>query len=129
MFDHMKPASGYIYLATPYSRYPGGIHAAAMNASILTARLIEIGIPVFSPIAHSHPVAIYGGIDPFSHDFWLPVCEPMMAASAGILVAKMQSWDQSIGIAHEIAWFERAGKPVHFLDESDLRILCPGYSL
>lgn len=54
----------YWYLASPYSKYPAGIEAAFQDICKQTALLIRHKIPVYSPIAHTHPVAIHGEIDP-----------------------------------------------------------------
>lgn len=103
------------YLATPYSRFPGGIHVAFVEASIFAARLLALGVKVYSPIAHTHPLAIYGNIDPLDHSIWLPFDSAMMDASEALLVAEMSSWQTSKGIKHEIDYFTGAGKDVHFL--------------
>lgn len=105
-----------IYLATPYSRYPAGIDAAFRDAAALAARLLQNGIKVYSPIAHTHPLAIYGNIDPLDHAIWLPFDEAMMTASSALLVAQMRTWEVSRGIAHEIEFFAREEKPVFYLD-------------
>jgi hypothetical protein len=105
-----------IYLATPYSRYPAGIDAAFRDAAALAARLLTKGVKVYSPIAHTHPLAIYGNIDPLDHAIWLPFDEAMMTASSALLVAQMRTWQASKGIAHEIEFFTREDKPVFYLD-------------
>jgi hypothetical protein len=46
MFDDYKIPSGYWYLATPYSKYPGGLTEAFVAACRLTAKLIKNHIPV-----------------------------------------------------------------------------------
>jgi hypothetical protein len=105
-----------VYLATPYSKYPEGIEVAFQDASRLAARLMEIGVKVYSPIAHTHPLAIYGGINPLDHSIWLPFDEAIMAKSDALLVAKMPTWQTSYGIAHEISVFDKAGKPIYYLN-------------
>lgn len=104
------------YLATPYSKYPGGIDEAWKMACRVTAELIRARIKVYSPIAHTHPVAIYGELDPLDHNIWLPADQPMMDAAKGLLIYRAPSWEISKGIAAEIAEFTRAGKPVKYLD-------------
>ena len=103
------------YLATPYSRYPGGIHMAFVEAARFTAGLLQKGVKVYSPIAHTHPLAIYGNIDPLDHSIWLPFDEIMMEAAEALLVAEITSWKESRGIAHEIEFFETRNKPVIYL--------------
>lgn len=112
-----------IYLATPYSKYPAGITAAFERAAQLAGELLKKrGVAVFSPIAHTHPIAIHGGIDPLNHDIWLPFDAAMMRASSSLLVAKMEGWEQSVGIAHEIEAFRKAGKPISYLNPDTLEI-------
>lgn len=111
-----------LYVGTPYSKYPGSIEAAFKDACFLTGRLLTAGLRVYSPIAHTHPVAIHGGLDPMDHSIWLPFDAAMMAKADAMLVAMMATWESSFGIRHEIQVFIEAGKPVYFLDPLDLGI-------
>lgn len=105
------------YLATPYSKYKGGdITAAFEDAARLAAKLMQAGIKVYSPIAHTHPLAIFGKIDPLDHAIWMPFDEAMMDAAAVLIVAHMDGWEESHGIADEIEFFERRGKSIYDLD-------------
>ena len=107
---------GMIYLATPYSKYPGGLEEAFVKAAKVSAALIEAGLSVYSPIVHSHPIAIHGDIDPHNHAIWLPFNEAMMKRSDALVVVKMFTWEGSLGIAHEIKHFTEAKKPVLYFD-------------
>jgi hypothetical protein len=111
-----------VYLATPYSKYPGGIEAAFKDASKLAGRLLRLGVKVYSPIAHTHPIAINGNLDPMDHSIWLPFDKSIMDKADAILVAKMPSWQDSKGIAHEIEVFGNAGKPIYYLDTDTLDV-------
>lgn len=111
-----------VYLATPYTKYYAGIDAAFKDASALAAKLLKEGVKVYSPIAHTHPIAIYGGIDPKDHEIWLPFDEAMMRACSCLLVAQMEGWRQSRGVLHEIKFFAEAGKPVFYLDRVLLKV-------
>lgn len=117
----MKPdlpqIESYWYLATPYSKYPGGIEEAWRAACVFAGELIRHGIPVYSPIAETHPIAIHSGINPYSHDIWLPADKPKMDAAGGLIVAKLAGWQDSYGIAEEIKAFTKAGKPIVYLVE------------
>lgn len=107
-----KISSGFWYVGTPYSRFPGGIEAGFRAACKVTAELLKAGHPVFSPIAHSHPLAIHGDINPTDHAVWLPADAPMMDAAHGLIVAMLPTWRDSYGLAHEIDVFAKAGKPI-----------------
>jgi hypothetical protein len=104
------------YLATPYSKYKGGdLEAAFIEASQQAAILVRAGIPVFSPIAHSHSVAMHGELDPFDHSIWLEADRTFMEAAKGIIVCTMPGWNESYGVAQEVEAFQRMGKPVVFM--------------
>ncbi len=105
------------YLATPYSQYPKGLHQAFIDASALAARLLRAGICAYSPIAHTHPLALYGLVDPLDHSIWLPFDELMMARCDTLIVAHMEGWQESLGIAHEVTYFEVARKPIYDLPD------------
>ncbi len=109
-----------IYVGTPYSKYPGGIEEAFKDACKLTARLMGEGLKVYSPIAHTHPLAIYGELDPLDHAIWLPFDAAMMHKSDAMIVAMMSGWESSFGIRHEIQTFVEAYKPIIFLSPNDL---------
>jgi hypothetical protein len=108
--------STYWYLASPYSKHPLGIEEAFREACRATADLIRAGVRVYSPIAHTHPVAVHGGIDPYAHDIWLPADEPFMNAASGLIVLRAESWEISYGIGEEIKAFKAAGKQIVFMD-------------
>lgn len=106
---------GFWYLATPYSKYPAGIEWAFIDACKETALLLRAGVPIFSPIAHTHPIAVHGNINPLDHEVWLPADRPMMDAACGLIVCKMETWEKSYGIGVEIETFKAAGKPVIYM--------------
>lgn len=103
------------YLATPYTKYSTGIEEAFAAAASLAARLLRKGIEVYSPIAHCHPMAVHGNLDAKNHDLWLPYQEAMMRRCDALLVANLNGWRESKGVAHEIEFFKYAGKPLHML--------------
>jgi hypothetical protein len=107
---------GYWYLGSPYSKYPAGIDAAFNQVCIEAGRLIAARVPVFSPIAHTHPIAIAAGLDPYDHAIWLPADQLFMKAARGLIVLRLASWEVSIGLQYEIDYFRNAGKPVVFMD-------------
>lgn len=111
--ENRKP--GFWYLGSPYSLYPGGPEQAFRDACLEAAVLIKAGIPVFSPIAHTHPIAVNGLMDLLDLSIWLPTDKPMMDAAKGIIVCKMEWWEKSKGVAHEIEVFSRVGKPIIYM--------------
>lgn len=110
------------YLGSPYSKYPSGIEQAFKDISALAGRLLSEGVKCYSPIAHTHPIAIHGNLDPYDHKIWLPFDEAIMEKADGMIVAKMEGWDTSYGIKHEIEVFTKAGKPIFYLDPVTLGV-------
>jgi hypothetical protein len=112
--------NGYWYLASPYSKYQAGIDAAWKDVCQQAGLVIQSGVPVYSPIAHTHPIAIYGNIDPYAHSIWLPADLPLMQNAKGLVVCKMQGWEESYGIEEEIKEFEKAGKPIVYMTPGEV---------
>ena len=106
----------YWYLASPYSKYPEGLEKAFEHVAAAAGEMIRRGIRVYSPIAHTHPIAIHSGQDPLDHGTWIPADVPFMHAASGLAVLKMPSWEISYGIEVEIEEFRESGKPIRFLD-------------
>lgn len=111
-----------IYLATPYSKYRYGLAGAFEEACKIVGRLITKGINVYSPIAHTHPVALYAKLDPLDHNIWLPFDKVMMNAADLLLIATMEGWDKSKGILHEVDYFFNQKKDILFIDPSSLEL-------
>lgn len=108
-----NPQTTLTYLATPYTRYPGGHDAAFELACQSAAVFLAAGIPVFSPIAHSHPIARHMLSEQlFDHDLWVQIDAPMLAACDAMIVVTADGWRESRGVQHEIAMFERDGKSI-----------------
>lgn len=107
---------GFFYLGSPYSKYPDGIEAAFRVVCAEAGRLIAAGIPIFSPIAHTHPITILTGMDPYAHDIWIPADRPLMDAACGLIILRMESWEDSKGLQIEEEIFRGAGKPVVYMD-------------
>jgi hypothetical protein len=130
--------AGFFYLATPYRGFiapkrhsTGEAWGPAMSlqlafdaAAKLSARLLDAGVDVYSPIAHSHPIAPFvSSFDGYS-DKWLSLQEPFMSAAKGLLIGLLPGWDTSSGVAYERRHFAFHEKP-EFLLEPDFSII-PG---
>lgn len=105
------------YVASSYSRHPLGIEEAFRIACANTGLLMKRGIRVFSPIAHTHPIAQHAGIPPKAgYDFWLPQDQPIAYHSRGLIVLKTEGWSDSHGVSVEIGWFNGWGKPIVYME-------------
>jgi hypothetical protein len=120
--EDLTYVAGFWYLATPYSKWANGIDDAAFVAAEVAAKIIRRGVPVYSPIAHTHPIAVVGNIDPLDHAIWMPMDKPIFDAAVGLIVAMLEGWRESYGIGKEIAWCEAAGKPIFMLDPKTMEL-------
>ena len=99
------------YLASPYTKYPYGVEAAFQEVAKNAALLVLAKVPVFCPITHTHPLAMYVG-DADNHDTWLRADLPMMHSAHGMIRLEMEGWEDSYGMEFEENYFLNAKKPV-----------------
>lgn len=110
------PTGALAYLATPYSLR--NLRRAHVEACAIAGTLMRAGIHVICPIAHTHHIAFYGGIDRLDHKFWLEQNQPMLERCDVLIVACLDGFAKSKGIAHEVDTFIKVGKPIFDLDPS-----------
>lgn len=108
------PPVPFYYLATPYSRHPRGVEEACREAASAAAACFRAGILVFSPIPHSHAIAVAGDL-PGGFEYWQALDHAMIRASAGLIVVKMDGWENSAGVQAEIVIAGNYGKPIHYM--------------
>jgi hypothetical protein len=111
-----------IFLSTPYSKYQGGLQVAFEDACKLAARLIINGLGIYCPIAHSHPIAYYGGINPLDVKLWMRLNEPHIKAANALLVAELPGWKDSEGMKGEMDAFALVGKPIYYVNPNSLAL-------
>ena len=114
----MKDSLGY--LASVYTLYADGLDAAFEAAARIGARLLRSGIFVYSPIVHLHSMARFGRLDPLDLTLFYPHNTVMMARCDTLIVARMEGWTKSSGIAGEVEFFTKADKPIFDLDPNTL---------
>lgn len=105
-----------IYLASPYSDPDPAVCEARFQAACrAAAELIRLGYAVFSPIAHSHPIAMIGGIDHLS-PVWYEADLPLLHACSRVIVLKLDGWDTSRGVSIEERIAREMEKPVMYME-------------
>jgi hypothetical protein len=114
----MEYEAGFYYLATPYSKFPGGKEAAFRLACRAAAQCYAEGILVFSPIAHCHPIAMVADLGT-DYRQWQAFAEAMLRASLGMIIVRMEGWDVSDGVEAETNWCVRNNKPISFRPSPD----------
>ena len=112
------------YCATPYTRYCKGWHGAYIDACKVSARIVlKYQIALFCPIAHCHGMTIHGELPAVDAAFWEDFNRPYVNACGGLIVAKLEGWDHSHGIAGEIRDFRAAHKPILYCDPETLELV------
>lgn len=125
--EQLRTAKGYFYLASPYSKWAPdlpreqALDAAAVVIAEVAGAIMKHGITVYSPIVHSHAIALAADIDPLSHEIWLPLDKPMFECAHGLLVAALPGWRDSYGIGEEIKWAAELKKPRFLVDPESLQ--------
>ena len=100
-----------VYLASPYTHKDPVVRARRFRAACeYAAELLNNGTCVFSPIAHSHPIAEHGTEDTF--DFWMKWDVPYLHVASALVVMTLDGWKESRGVQAEIEIMKRLGKPI-----------------
>lgn len=98
----MKVKSKVIYIGQPYWHDNEEIRIHRfMAGSVVAGRLMERGDIVFSPIAHSHPIASMLNQQQ-NHDFWLKQDFHWLKMCDKLVVLKLDGWRESYGLGKEI---------------------------
>lgn len=108
-----------VYLCSPYSdpdldvrrlRYQG---VCKIAADLMRQ---HPDMMIFSPIAHSHSLFIYGKLDSGGIDFWWPYNKSWIDWSTDLYVADMVGRDESVGINDfEVPYARDTGKDIKWL--------------
>lgn len=103
-----------IYLASPYSHSDPSVRDARFHAVCqAAAELMRSGQHVFSPIAHSHPIAMHGL--PTDWSYWEVYARWHLERCDEVLVLTLDGWQESVGIAAEVRIAAELDKPVRYL--------------
>jgi hypothetical protein len=109
-----------IYLASPYSNYPGGKEEAFKLVCLKAGFLMSNGYNVFCPIAHSHPIEMAGNITDTSHEFWLKQDFAVLRKCTEIWVYMLPGWKESFGIGKELDFATEHNIPITYLRHEPL---------
>lgn len=103
------------YLASPYN-HPDPVVMEERRAAACrkAGELIEAGVPVISPIAHNVAVIREVGCDT-GWDRWQVQDMAILQACSRIAVLCLPGWEQSKGVAAEIAEATKIGLPIEYL--------------
>lgn len=109
-----------IYLASPYSDDNPTVESERfLAACTATAKLMQRGEMVFSPIAHSHPVAKLGRLAG-DFAFWGKWNREMLNRCDSLAVLMLPGWEESLGVCGEVNYAQQLGKDIAYLDPETL---------
>ncbi len=75
---------------------------------------MRAGLFIYSPISHSHPIALAGGL-PLGWDFWEKYDRAILESCWKIIVVQVDGWDKSSGVSEEIKIAKELGLCVEFI--------------
>mgnify|MGYP002782450901 CR=1 FL=1 len=107
-----------IYLASPYAHPDPRVRERRFQeACRASAALLRAGVVVFSPIAHSHPIANYGL--PTDWEFWSQVDREYLARCDLLAVLTIPGWRESVGVQAELQIANELGIRIIYLNPGD----------
>ncbi len=87
-----------IYLAIPYSHPDPEVREQRFQtANTVAACLMAAGHHVFSPISHTHPIALAGDL-PLGWDFWAEYDRQILSICNMVIVLCVDGWLESKGV-------------------------------
>jgi len=105
-----------IYLACPYSHPDSNVREHRFKmANRAAANLMRDGHIVYSPISHTHPIAVDGGL-PLDWAYWQSVDEFYIRLCEKVIVLMLTDWKSSKGVQAEIEIARALDKPVEFME-------------
>lgn len=91
-----------IYLAVPYSHPDSAVMEERFNrVNRVAARLMREGLHIYSPISHSHSIALAGEL-PRDWEFWKEYDQTILSMCGKLIVLTLDGWQESKGVMAEI---------------------------
>ncbi len=110
----------FVYVASPYNS-PNPVERAVRCYIVQSILALVYNDErshahcYYSPIAHFHPIAEIGEL-PKDISFWHAIDRAVIDRCDAVMVLKMRGWEDSEGIAYEIAYAKCTGKPFVLID-------------
>lgn len=100
-----------VYLATPYTGTLEQQESRFQKVNKIAANLIKQGYLVFSPISHTHPIALAGDL-PTGWVFWEQYDLTFIEWADELYVYCQEGWRESTGVQAEIKLAKKLNKPI-----------------
>lgn len=122
-WENYKPTPPYpkgelFYVACPYSHKDKAVMVERWEkVNKFAAKLMAKGWYIYSPISHTHPIAVVGDL-PRGWDFWHGYDTCMISRANGLIVFMIDGWKESTGVQAEIKLAKDYQIPVSYYDEN-----------
>lgn len=104
----------FIYLASPYTSPSRDVREHRyLITRHFTMLMLQAGKAVFSPIVYGKEMEHQIG---YKFENWQALNDAMIKACAQFLVLRLDGWEDSRGIKHELELAKRFGKPITYVD-------------
>lgn len=111
---------GLAYLAGPYTHPdPSVMEQRFTRMNHFAARLIEAGWPVFSPITHSHPIALHMPPEENNWATWIAQDYAILEKCSRVFCLMADGWRESQGVSGELDFCRRNEIPIVYLEDVD----------
>lgn len=108
-------AKTLVYLATPYSHSDPNVREERFRAvNKAAADLMRAGLHIYSPISHTHPIALAGDL-PLGWEYWQAYDRAILASCCKLIVLMLDGWRESKGVTGEIAIACELGLDVEYI--------------
>ena len=88
--------------------------------------MMQVGLKVFSPIAHCHPIAEAAGL-PTDWAFWEEYDKYMIWVCRGFAILELDGWKESRGVTAEAAIARGQGKQIAEISWDAIKMLSKDY--
>lgn len=106
-----------VYLAVPYThKDPKVVEERFHKVNKVAGKLMSEGLIIFSPISHTHPIAVAGSL-PTDWAFWKNFDTAYLQASKKLIILKLEGWEKSTGVTAEINLAKELGIPIEYINE------------
>ena len=104
------------YLAVPYSHEDPTVREYRfLMANKAAAQLMNMGKLVYSPISHTHPIAVDNDL-PNSWEYWKRMDEAFLSYSKELYILKIDGYNESKGVRAEKEYAIKNGMDIYYLE-------------
>lgn len=108
-------SNNLIYLSSPYTHKSEDVEQERFEQALLAAGYLINSLElVFSPIAHSHPIAKACKLSG-SYDYWIRLNQAWIRACARLYLLQIPGWKESIGVRAEFDYAQALKTPVFLM--------------